>query len=145
MNYDQNDIANMALCVWKESRGEGQLGMQAVAHVIKNRANTWEGNVTSPLHNVIYQKNQFTSMSVSSDPEFNLEPNPNDPQYVYALSMCAQVMAGTLPDITNGALYYAYLKASTSGWFTEHISGPDGKGTPEHPLLATVGRQSFYK
>ena len=28
----------MALCVWKEARGEGELGMKAVADVIVNRA-----------------------------------------------------------------------------------------------------------
>jgi N-acetylmuramoyl-L-alanine amidase len=144
-NYDQEDINSMALCVWKESRGEGAAGMSAVANVIKNRANAWERKVTSPLHNVIYQKNQFTSMSVSSDPEFNLEPKPGDPQYATALSLCTAILTDKLADNTDGALYYGYLKECTSGWFSKTISGPDGKGTPEHPLVAIIGRQSFYK
>ena len=145
MNYEQVDLDNMALAVWREARGEGELGMQAVANVIKNRANAWEKNCTSPLHNVIYQRNQFTSMSVSTDPEYNLQPKLSDAQYDYAASICVPILTGQMEDITHGALYYAYLKAATSGWFSEIISGPDGKGTPAHPLVATIGRQSFYK
>jgi N-acetylmuramoyl-L-alanine amidase len=144
-NYDQDDINSMALAVWKEARGEGASGMSAVANVIKNRANAWERAVTSPLHNVIFQKNQFTSMSVSSDPEFNLVPKMGDPQYSIALDLCIAILTDKLADNTNGALYYGYLKECTSGWFSKTISGPDGKGTVTHPLVATIGRQSFYK
>lgn len=145
MFYEQVDLDNMALCIWRESRGEGLLGMAAVAHVIVNRANAWEKNCTSPLHNAIYQRNQFSSMSISTDAEYNLEPKPEDPQYAYAVSLCVPAIEGKVPDPTNGALYYANLKEVTSGWFSENISGPDGKGVPQHPLLATIGKQAFYK
>jgi hypothetical protein len=145
LNYNDNDISSMSLCIWREARGEGQNGMLAVANVIKNRANAWETKVSSPLHNVIYQKDQFSSMSVSTDPEYTLMPKDGDPQYAYAISICVPVLTGQLPDNTNGALYYGYLAACTSGWFSANISGPDGKGTEAHPLVATIGRQSFYK
>lgn len=145
LNYNQDDVNNMALCVWKEARGEGEAGMLAVANVIVNRALAWERAVSSPLHNVIYQRNQFSSMSISTDPEYNLQPQPGDAQYAYCLEMCPEVLTGESPDNTNGALYYANLSEVTSGWFRDVIAGSDGKGTVDHPLVATVGKQSFYK
>jgi N-acetylmuramoyl-L-alanine amidase len=146
MTYDQNDIESMALCVWKEARGEGDQGMQAVAWVIRNRANDWyRGSGGSPVHTVVYAKNQFTSMSVPDDPEFDLQPYPDDQEYAYCLSVCPAILSGQDTDITNGAHYYANLAEVTSGWFTSNISGMDGKGVPAHPLLATVGKQSFYR
>jgi spore germination cell wall hydrolase CwlJ-like protein len=44
------------------------------------------------------------------------------------------IVAGTKSDPTNGSLYYANLKKSTSGWFFRHIVN-DPKN---HPLRATV-------
>jgi N-acetylmuramoyl-L-alanine amidase len=148
MIYDEQDVTTMALCVWKEARGEGQDGMAAVAHVILNRARRWYATTRDPIHNAVYAKNQFTSMSVSSDPEFNLQPQPNDLQYEYCLFFCKGLLSieneagvsGFAPDRTNGALYYADLKNVTSGWFFEHIV----KAKQEHPLTATIGKHSFY-
>jgi spore germination cell wall hydrolase CwlJ-like protein len=37
-NYDQDDLSKAILCVWKEARGDGLAAMNAVAHVIFNRA-----------------------------------------------------------------------------------------------------------
>jgi hypothetical protein len=36
-DYDQDDLNNAILCVWKEARGDGHAAMNAVAHVIFNR------------------------------------------------------------------------------------------------------------
>jgi spore germination cell wall hydrolase CwlJ-like protein len=142
MEYDDQDIHNMALCVWKEARGEGQLGMRAVAHVIKNRVGT--PGFAKTLHNVIYGKNQFSSMSISSDPEFNLIPPPADPQFAYCVTMCSAVLNGGDDDLTDGAHYYENAATATSGWFGRVIAGPDGLGTPEHPFREQIGKHRFY-
>jgi len=134
------DLEALALCVWKEARGEGENGMRAVAHVIMNRVG--KPGFGNTIQAVIFDRNQFTSMSVPSDPEYDLEPQNGDPQYEYCETLAQNI--GTDPDLTNGALYYANLKNVTSGWFERVISGPNGEGTPEHPLLATVGEQSFF-
>ena len=138
MEYEQNDLDNAALCVWKEARGEQQAGMRAVAHVLFNRV----GAVGFPhtLHDVVYQKNAFTSMSVSSDPEYSLMPPPNDPPYAYASQIVQAVAAGTDIDSTSHAHYYANLKNVTSGWFLNHIV----KDTVLHPQTVVIGRQTFY-
>lgn len=142
---DEADIHSMALCVWKEARGEGSFGMRAVAHVIKNRIG-YPG-FAHTLHDVIYGKNQFTSMSVPSDPEFNLIPPPGDHYFAYALSICPLVVteSASEPDITNGAHYYENAETATSGWFGRVIAGPDGLGTSGHKFLEQIGKQKFYE
>lgn len=144
MNFDDNDIHSMALCVWKEARGEGGLGMQAVANVIANRARAWYSSLPDPIHTAVYAKNQFTSMSVPSDPEFNLEPADNDPQFDYCVNLCGAILgAEAMPsaDPTHGALYYCNLHEATSGWFFDNIVAK----TAEHPQVAAIGKQLFYR
>ena len=143
MQYDDNDIHSMALCVWKEARGEGQDGMRAVAHVIKNRVGT--AGFPPNLHEVIMQKNAFTSMSVASDPEFNLIPPTGDTQFAYCTALCPSVLTGDDLDITDDAHYYENAAAATSGWFARVIAGPDGYGTEGHSLTAHIGKQNFYR
>src|SRR5208282_5429581 len=72
MTYDQDDLDSLALCAWKEARGEGTPGMLAVMHVIYNRALAWYGAndpeakimgldiETEAVHHAVYAKNQFT-------------------------------------------------------------------------------------
>jgi hypothetical protein len=142
MEYDTNDIHSMALCVWKEARGQGIAGMRAVAHVIKNRVGA--AGFAATLHDVIYGKNQFTSMSVPSDPEFNLIPPSGDPQFAFCSSLCPSVLSDSDADLTYGAHYYENPKTATSGWFTRVIAGPDGNGTEGHSTTAQIGSQKFY-
>ena len=98
----------------------------------------------STLHEVIYGKNQFSSMSISTDPEYNLGApqvtDPEYPSYQAATNIVNTIAAGTDSDPTNGALYYANLAESTSGWFFRHVVNDP----VNHPLRATVGHQVFY-
>jgi spore germination cell wall hydrolase CwlJ-like protein len=143
ITYDEADLHNAAVCAWKESRGDGQLGIRATLHVLANRVGAvgFPGN----LHDVIYQKNAFTSMSVSSDPEYCLDPTLATGldllRWTYAQGVVQSVMDDTDPDLTNGARYYARLDEVTSGWFYRHIV----QDSVSHPLVATIGKQSFFK
>jgi N-acetylmuramoyl-L-alanine amidase len=136
LTLDQNDIDSLALVTWKEARGEGNEGMQAVMHVIFNRVGA--PGFPKTLHDVIYQKNAFTSMSVISDPEFNLEPHSLDPQFAYCEELAPNIQDDA--DVTNGAHYYADLKYTTSGWFFRNIV----QNPTEHPQTAVIGRHTFY-
>jgi Cell Wall Hydrolase len=128
----------LATCAWKEARGEGAHGCRAVMHDIANRAKAWNQTIA----HVILGPNQFTSMSVPSDPEFNLLPPDNDPIYQACLVEAAGVMDGSDPDETNGALYYANLKnIDQNGWFARHIVND----AQRHPVLAIIGSQTFFK
>jgi N-acetylmuramoyl-L-alanine amidase len=142
IDYDAEDLNSLSLVMWREARGEGHDGMRAVGHVICNRV----GALGFPrtLHDVIYQKNAFTSMSVSSDPEFNLVPPPGDTQFAYCSAICPSVLNGSDVDPTFGAHYYENAAAATSGWFARVIAGPDGYGTEGHSLTAHIGKQVFF-
>jgi N-acetylmuramoyl-L-alanine amidase len=142
MEYDATDISSMALCIWKEARGQGLIGMRAVAHVIANRVGA--PGFARTLHDVIYGKNQFTSMSVPSDSEFNLVAPAGNGEFAYCMQLCPTVLSGGDQDPTDGAHYYENPKTATSGWFTRVIAGPDGLGTEGHSLTATIGSQKFY-
>jgi len=66
--------------------------------------------------------------------------HPEYASYVEAAKIVNAIVAGTSTDPTNGALYYANLKESTSGWFFRNIAND-----PEnHPVRVTVGHQVFY-
>lgn len=133
---DRNDLPDVALCAWKEARGQGQEGMAAVVCVLFNRARAWGKS----LHDTVYQRNQFTSMSVPSDPEYSLKPRAGDPQYALCLTLAGEVFDGTQPDITGGALYYWNPRTANSPWFSQHIAGDP----INHPQRATIGDQVFY-
>lgn len=125
----------LAECLYKEARGEGEAGMLAVGCVIRNRVNSGWGD----WHHVITAKNQFSSMSVPSDPQYGLQP-PESPSWSTAQRLAEIIYNGDSEDVTNGALYYANLKTATSGWFFNSIV----KNPTIHPPTATIGRHSFF-
>jgi spore germination cell wall hydrolase CwlJ-like protein len=145
MEFDQNDIHSLALVAWKEARGEAQpMGCDAVMHVILNRVGA--PGFAHTLHDVIYGKNQFTSMSVPSDPEFNLQPKAGDVAFNNCLEY-AKALLGTKADITitidvtKGAHYYANLKNVTLGWFFRNIV----QNPTQHPITAQIGLHTFFQ
>ena len=137
--YDQNDIQSAALCCWREARSDGSTGMHAVLHCLKNRIGA-EG-FPKNLHDVIYSKNAFSSMSISSDPEFNLHPTADDVMYVAALRLADVVLNTDDADPTGGAHYYENPKTATSGWFARVIVAD----TVNHPMTIKILHHTFYK
>ena|SRR5216684_3384307 len=141
MNWDSNDEHSLALVAWRESRGEGQQGCIATMWVCRNRATAWD---KSP-HDVIYGKNQFSSMSIPSDREFNLDPEQSigvdRAMWEYCKGAAPAVISGATPDPTNGALWYENPRWDKSPWFLGHI-----RGNPQsHPVVARIGQQVFYR
>lgn len=142
LQFDQDDIVSLALCAWKEARGDGVAAMTAVMFVVLNRATSHGLGFPSGIHDVIYAKNQFTSMSVPNDPEFNLVPPSGDVQYMGCLAIAPKVLDGTFgPDPTFGAHYYCNQLEVHSVWFEMAIVD----NVQEHPFLVQIGRQRFYR
>lgn len=138
--YDKDDLESLALCGWKEARGEGPDGMRAVMHVIVNRAVAWHGGQAESIHRVVYGKNQFSSMTVPSDPEYYLRPESTNVQYQFCRAMAEAVCEGSDPDATGGALYYACVENIESDWFKRNIIDDPAR----HPVKARIGRQTFF-
>jgi len=139
MMVDPNDVKNLALCVWRESRNQGEEGMTAVMNVILNRVG--HPGFASNLHDVIYGKNQFSSMSIPTDSQFHLMPSSTDPEYVFCVYLAQQLLNGRdfSYDPTIGAHYYANLATMTSKWFEVNIVESSA-----HPHTIKIGQHDFY-
>jgi N-acetylmuramoyl-L-alanine amidase len=129
-----SDVELFSLVTWREARGEGFIGMLAVAWVIWHRHIAWN----KPLREVILGTNQFQSMTVD---EYPTSPVQGDVQYIQAQDIVGRVMSGTIQDPTEGSLYYYNPKTANSPWFTKFIVGDPR----EHPQTVIIGHQTFYK
>jgi spore germination cell wall hydrolase CwlJ-like protein len=126
---DYNKVL-LALVIYREARGDGPEAMRAVAHVVRNRVNAHWGDYEL----VICKRNQFSSMSVLGDTQTIIWPVGND----IPLTIAETVYSGEDPDNTKGSLYYANEATVTSGWYLETIINGPG-----HPVMATIGKQTF--
>ncbi len=104
------DRENGILTLLGEAGGEGDQGMAAVAHVIKNRVTDkrWGGSVTD----VVKAKSQF---SVWNDGGGNLMKYKGTAAYERAGQVYDAVMNGFTSDITNGATNYFAPKGMEGG------------------------------
>jgi Cell Wall Hydrolase len=111
-----------ALCAWREARGGGIAGMQAVINVLQNRA--LRNKTTLYVEATKYE--QFTSISppkgmTAEQSEADVWPQPINSidwlGYGQAEFMVNKAMLGTLQDLTNGAtMYYATSMKEPPPW-----------------------------
>ena len=96
----------MAKTIWGEARGEGAIGMQAVANVIMNRVDRggWYG---ASIKDVVLKPYQFSCWNDTDPNRAKLDKlTVADLQSSGALQIAQQVINGQLPDITGGATEY---------------------------------------
>jgi len=124
--------AVLALVIWREARGEGNEGMRAVAHVIRNRVmathlpDTWD--------DIIEAKWQFSSMTAPGDPMLVQWPKQPDPTFDSAMLIAKSVYTGVDVDNTSGATLYANLAVCSPKWdFSKLIK------------VSTLGRHTFFR
>lgn len=97
------DYTMVALCLWREARGQGQTGMRAVACVLRNRV---QRHKTSYYTEVV-RPWQFSSMTAAGDPQLVKYPDASDVWWTTAFLIAGDIIDQGAPDITNGAtLYY---------------------------------------
>ena len=122
----------MARTLFGEARGEGHVGMVAVANVIMNRAAKpcWWGH---SVKEVCLKPYQFSCWNVG-DPNRQLMLNLDNTNPIYneALDIAQQCMGGMLADNTCGATSYYASGSPMPKWAV-------GK-TP----CATIGRHIFF-
>ena len=128
---DLSDKEVVARTIYGEARGEGIIGMQAVACVIQNRARIggWYGK--SPRE-VCLRPFQFSCWN-RTDPNRAklLSIPPEDQQYQDALTIADRLLSGMLLDITCDADSYE-VRGTNAYW---------AKGlTP----VASIGKHEFY-
>lgn len=130
----EHDLRILAKTLWGEARGEGVLGMQAVACVILNRVAKprWWG---STITGVCLKAWQFSCWNPGDPNARKLESLGEDaPGFREALDVARQAIAGTLDDITHGADHYYALSMKT----------PPRWALKAEPV-AVIGGHAFFK
>ena len=125
MTYDE---WMMALCIWREARGEPAKGKIAVGEVIRNRMQA-KGRWRSTIVGVITQPKQFSAFN-TGDPNTTKFPKGSGPAWKACCVAARKVMEET--DFSRGANHY-HTKAVKPYW-------SKGK-TP----VCGIGNHLFYK
>ncbi len=116
------DIDVLARTCWGEGRGEGLLGMEALASVILNRlaisnkeGGYWWGN---DIAGICRKPFQFSCWLVSDPNRAKLlAVDPSDKIFAAALDIATDAVDGKLKDSTNGATsYYATTMKEPPAW-----------------------------
>lgn len=110
-----SDIDVLACTCWGEARGEGLIGMKAVACVVMNRvaqANTHPHFGDGSFAGACLAPYQFSCWN-THDPNYQLihDVDNSDPVFAQAMQIATSAVNGLIDDITNGATYY-YVKGS---------------------------------
>lgn len=118
MTPDPYSLVLLAVCVWREARGQSIAAKQAVAWVVNNRALNpgWWGGPSIP--SVVLQPWQFSSFN-SGDPNAIKWPMPSDQTWIDSLNVATGVLGGTLDDVTSGATSYYDDSIPPPSWATD--------------------------
>lgn len=127
------DRVILALCVYREARGEPQLGKIAVAMSVLNRVRrpSWWG---SDVLSVLGKKWQYSAMTASGDPNLTVWPRSDDQAWRECLQAAWEVMDG-LWEINNpvpGADSYHDISIRAPSW-----------ASPEM-FVGQIGRLRFF-
>lgn len=131
------DMFLLALCIWREARGDGPEGMHAVGWVMMNRLKA--GNWGSTLTDVTTDRLQFSAMTSLGDPETILWPNSRCNKADLAAWETAKQIADSLisdnpgEDPTHSALFY-YANSIQKPLWAEAMK-----------LTAVIGNQKFFQ
>jgi spore germination cell wall hydrolase CwlJ-like protein len=127
----------LARTLWGEARGEGALGMQAVAAVILNRVaiaqkkgRFWWGNTILQVCQKPYQFSCWNKL----DPNFKkiADVDERDLHFATALRIARRAVIGIIDDPTQGATHY-----HASGILPNWASGTEP--------CARIGHHLFYR
>ena len=122
----------MALCIWREARGESADAQRGVAWVIRNRSRDPERRWPTSTVAVILQPYQFSGFN-HADPNSTKFPGASEASWV----ACCDAADSTLPDPVSGAQYYhSYPDDRPDLW---------PAWTREFTLVATIGNLKFYR
>jgi len=125
------DKAFVALCLWREARGEDKTAQAGVVHVILSRAGKpgWWGK---DIMGVLFQPWQFSSMTDPKDRQLTTWPKTNDLSWQQCLDIACQAIDGQLPNPMSGADHYY------------DISIPPPKWADAARFIGQIGRVRFY-
>lgn len=131
LNEQQSlDFTLLALCVWREARGESLEGKKAVAWSIRNRVThpAWWG---TDWATVILHPWQYSSFNLS-DPNATKWPMKHEMAWRDSIDAAVEAWEAIAPDPTGGATHY-HADNITPAWTLKMVK------------LAHIGNHIFYK
>ena len=136
MTPAQQQSANLiflALCVWRESRGESAEAQLAVAYSILQRVarGGWWG---TDVQSVIGKKWQYSSMTAPGDPNLIVWPQSNDPSWDACLNVAQAALTCSQPNPAPGA----------DSYFDDSINPPGWAQAPAS-RVAKIGKLNFWR
>ena len=117
----------VALCIWRESRGQPFEGQRAVGHVIRNRVS--DSRWPDTYRGVVLQPKQFSCFN-ADDPQVTKYPEFND-SWIDAVA-AARLAMSSLTDPTGGANHY-------------HTRSVEPSWADRTKVTARIGDHIFYK
>lgn len=127
-----SDLELLALCCWREARGEGMLGKRGVCHVILNRIKHHGFGIGE--HGVILKHFQFSSFNLD-DPNSDKWPVEGETSWLDCIDAANAVLYGCEADFTKGALFY----------FSPPLSVPPVREWGNVQIVLKVGHITFCK
>ena len=131
------EIDILARTIWGEARGEGSVGMQAVAATILNRVRIaeeksgyWWGR---GIIDICQKPQQFSAWN-KEDPNYQKlrSIDEGDMYFATALRIARRAVYGKLADPVNGATHY-------------HAAGITPYWSRNEKPVAVIGRHIFYR
>lgn len=120
----------LARTIYFEARGESMRGQKAVAHVVLNRVEDPEFPDT--ICDVVQQGGETPPCQFSWYCDGRSDRPSDMEAWMFALELSDQVLAGELPDVTQGATYFHHVRVN-----------PDWREVFER--TARVGPHLFYR
>lgn len=126
----------LARTIYGEDRQDGIAGMQAVGSVIRNRKNSiYFGFPLTTYASICKQANQFSCWQPgSADYNALTTVTLSDPTFAQCWQVAGEIIAGTLPDNTGGALFYHATSIAT----------PQPPAWPKVTQTAQIGEQVYF-
>ena len=144
LNWGDYERVLMAVCVWRESRGEGSEAWRWVAWSVRNRLEhkgVWY-NRSGFLSEVISLPQQYSSMTVKGDAQLTFFPVPKrlggayaaDPVFLEILAICEDSLDQPLEnDPSHGSTHFYDTSITAPSW-----ARPD-------KFTGQVGHIRFYR
>ena len=129
------DIEIMAKTIYGEARGEykkyGEKSLEAVGHVIMNRANNYKSSIEA----ICLQPWQFSCWN-KKDPNRQILENLDleNPIYKLCYVISKKIICNEYEDITNGATHY----------YSSYMKKPPYWAYNENPICK-IGHHIFFK
>lgn len=135
--FQELEIDTLARTIWGEARGEGSIGMQAVAAVVLNRfavseqkGRFWWGNSVIDICQKPYQFSCWNR----DDPNYRklLNVDGRDMIFAKALAIARRNLQENLSDPTHGATHY-------------HVAGIYPFWSRDQKVTTVIGNHIFYR